>query len=242
MNSQKNLRLGVVILGAGASTRMGRPKMLLPWGSMTVLGHIVRQWRELGACQIAVVGRPNDDELMKALKRVPCSVLRRTASPAGSGNTEHATRRPSMQHSNASAYQVPTHYIVNPQPERGMFSSVLCAASWDGWKKGLKAWAIVLGDQPHLSPDTLRALLACHRKHPDAICQPIYEGRTRHPVLLPRAAFDELKRSREATLKEFLKHSYGRLVKSPIEDPGLALDLDRPEDYEKAIRFHLRDV
>ena len=49
--------IGVVILGAGASSRMGRPKLLLPWRDTTVIGAILRQWRELGAAQIAVVLR-----------------------------------------------------------------------------------------------------------------------------------------------------------------------------------------
>ena len=44
---------GVIILGAGASSRMGRPKLLLPWRGTTVIGHIIYQWRELGAAQIS---------------------------------------------------------------------------------------------------------------------------------------------------------------------------------------------
>src|SRR5438874_1514761 len=39
---------GVIILAAGRSRRMGRPKMLLPWGNTTVLGHLVAQWQALG--------------------------------------------------------------------------------------------------------------------------------------------------------------------------------------------------
>jgi molybdenum cofactor cytidylyltransferase len=46
---------GVAILAAGASSRMGRPKMLLPWGTTTVLGHLIAMWRNAGAVQIAVV-------------------------------------------------------------------------------------------------------------------------------------------------------------------------------------------
>jgi molybdenum cofactor cytidylyltransferase len=46
---------GVILLGAGASTRMGRPKLLLPWGGTTVLGHLIAQWRALQAGQITVV-------------------------------------------------------------------------------------------------------------------------------------------------------------------------------------------
>ncbi len=48
---------GVIILGAGASSRMGTPKLLLPWRDTTIIGHLISQWRELGAAQIAVVLR-----------------------------------------------------------------------------------------------------------------------------------------------------------------------------------------
>lgn len=54
MQVQQN-KVGVVILAAGASRRMGQPKLLLPWGKMTVLEHLLQQWNRLGASQIAVV-------------------------------------------------------------------------------------------------------------------------------------------------------------------------------------------
>ena len=40
-----SMKLGVIILAAGASERMGRPKLLLPWGKSTVLAHLLAQWR-----------------------------------------------------------------------------------------------------------------------------------------------------------------------------------------------------
>ena len=49
------MKLGVVILAAGASSRMGRPKLLLPWEGTTVIGHLLQQWQTLGATQIAIV-------------------------------------------------------------------------------------------------------------------------------------------------------------------------------------------
>ena len=98
--------LGVVILGAGASSRMGRPKLLLPWRDTTVIGAILRQWRELGAAQIAVVHRPDDAALAAELDRL----------------------------------DFPAHdRIENPQPERGMFSSIVCAANWPGWRRKSQA-------------------------------------------------------------------------------------------------------
>jgi molybdenum cofactor cytidylyltransferase len=194
--------LGIIILGAGASSRMGRPKLLLPWRDTTVIGHLIRQWRELGAAQIAVVHRPGDAPLAAELDRL---------------DFPRADR------------------IENPQPERGMFSSIICAADWSGWEREIGAWVIVLGDQPHLRLETLRTLLRFHSTHADAICQPEFDGRARHPVILPRPAFDGLKGSPAETLDVFLKLIPCRRVRCVIKnDPGLALDMDAPEDYRQA--------
>ena len=159
---------GVVLLGSGASSQMGRPKLLLPWGATTIVGH----------------------------------------------RTE------------------------NPQPERGMFTSILCAAHSDGWRKEISTWVVVLGHQLHLRAETLRLLLKQGAQHPAAICQPEFQGRARHPVLLPRLALDELKQSQAQTLNEFLKQTSCQLDKCSIEDSGLSFDLDRPEYFEKAIKSH----
>jgi molybdenum cofactor cytidylyltransferase len=195
---------GVVILGAGASSRMGRPKLLLPWRDTTVIGHLLKQWRELGAAQIGIVLRPPDASLAAELDRL---------------GFPRADR------------------IENPQPERGMFSSILCAAGWPGWKDEIATWAIVLGDQPHLRPETLRQLLEFHFANADAVCQLEFDGHARHPVLLPRRAFQELKGSPAVTLKDFLKQTSVRSVQCSVNEPSLALDMDTPEDYKRAQGF-----
>jgi molybdenum cofactor cytidylyltransferase len=193
--------LGVIILGAGASARMGRPKLLLPWGDTTIIGHLLKQWRELGAVQIGIVLRPRDTALAAELDRL---------------NFPQADR------------------IENPQPERGMFSSIQCAANWPGGKEEIATWAVVLGDQPHLRPATLRRLLKFQLANSGAVCQLEFDGHARHPVLLPRQAFQELKISQAETLKTFLKQTSSRCLRCPVDDPGLALDLDTPEDYQRA--------
>jgi len=193
-------KLGVVILGAGASSRMGQPKLLLPWRGTTVIGHLLAQWRELGAAQIAVVLRVHDAALAAELDRVKFSKSDR---------------------------------IENPQPERGMFSSIVCAANWSGWQKEISRWAVVLGDQPHLRSETLRQLLEFAAQNVDAICQPEFGGRTGHPVILPRTAFEKLMNSGATNLKEFLKLLASSRVLCSVADPGLSLDMDTPEDYKR---------
>jgi molybdenum cofactor cytidylyltransferase len=64
------LNFGVVILGAGRSSRMGRPKLLLPWGRNTIIGHLIDQWRALHARQIAIVHAVADEALERELDRL----------------------------------------------------------------------------------------------------------------------------------------------------------------------------
>lgn len=191
---------GVVILAAGASSRMGRPKLLLKWGDTTVIGHIIRQWQALNSSQIVIVHRRNDSLLLEELVRL---------------------NFPSQ------------NCIENPDPDRGMFSSIQCTARWTGWMDNTMSRVIVLGDQPHLRPDTLQALMDFHFSHAKAICQPVFEGRERHPVMLPNEPFNALTDANAETLKDFLKLINCPRVLCPMEDPGLALDMDTPEDYNK---------
>src|SRR5262245_22414275 len=61
---------GVVILAAGASSRMRQPKLLLPWGGTTVLGHLLGQWKALHARQIAVVCAVEGEAVVAELDRL----------------------------------------------------------------------------------------------------------------------------------------------------------------------------
>ena len=47
--------ISAIILAAGESKRMGQPKMLLPWGTITVLGQVISTFRQAGVNQILVV-------------------------------------------------------------------------------------------------------------------------------------------------------------------------------------------
>jgi molybdenum cofactor cytidylyltransferase len=196
------MKLGVVILAAGASSRMGRPKMLLAWEDTTVIGHLLRQWRELGAAQVAVVCATANTALAAELDRL----------------------------------RFPDHNrIVNPQPERGMFSSIQCAASWNGWGPALTHWAISLGDQPQVRLETLRRVMEFAAAHSSSVCQPSHHGRGRHPVILPADVFLCLRDSQAVDLKQFLVERGTPTRRCEMDDPGLDLDLDEPADYERAL-------
>lgn len=55
-----------LILGAGQSTRMGRPKLALPWEETTVLGHILDTFSTAGAAPLVVVTGSHRDAVIDA--------------------------------------------------------------------------------------------------------------------------------------------------------------------------------
>lgn len=59
--------VGAVVLAAGESRRMGRPKMLLPWESSTVLGTVVSRLLALPLEAVAVVLGHNAEAIRTAL-------------------------------------------------------------------------------------------------------------------------------------------------------------------------------
>lgn len=193
-------RFATVILAAGASTRMGQPKMLLPWGTTTVLGHLLSLWKALGADQIAVVTPPGETPVSVELARFPSGNIRR---------------------------------IVNNRPAEGMFSSIQTAARWGEWDANLTHFVLALGDQPQIRKWTLEALLANAQRKPDSIWQLSFQRLPKHPIVLPRNAFESLTTSTCATLRDFLDNSPLPRELAETESAAVNLDLDYPEDYEK---------
>jgi molybdenum cofactor cytidylyltransferase len=196
--------LATVILAAGQSSRMGRPKLLLPWAGTTVLGQLVQIWSRVPATQVAILHAQGDMGIAAELDRLGFPAENR---------------------------------IINPNPERGMFSSIQCASQWQGWKASLTHWAVSLGDQPQLKLETLFALADFASQHPGKICQPRYEGHARHPVVLPKAAFAALADSRAKTLKKFLELRQSESAFVEMDDRGLDLDIDYVADYEAALKM-----
>ena len=103
---------------------------------------------------------------------------------------------------------------------------------------------------PHLSfwrtshsfaPATLDRLIDQYQKSNAQIAIPIYKGFRGNPVLLDRSVFSEVMALRGDTgcRAIFGNHLEG-IVKVPVEDVGILLDLDSKDDFEKLQRFRSR--
>lgn len=75
--------ISAIILAAGQSKRMGQPKMLLPWGNVTVIEHVVLTFLNAGVNDILVVTGGAHEQVKKAIDRYPVRHFRNRDYAAG---------------------------------------------------------------------------------------------------------------------------------------------------------------
>jgi molybdenum cofactor cytidylyltransferase len=116
--------------------------------------------------------------------------------------------------------------VENPDPSRGMFSSIQAGAATASGDVLL----IMPGDMPFVRAETVRAVIARAREG-DAIVSPRYRGKRGHPVALPMALRDEIRvTSVTATLHDVIKKHADKRVDLEVDDPGINRDVDTPAD------------
>ncbi|RYG27078.1 nucleotidyltransferase family protein [bacterium] len=78
---------GVVLLAAGESRRMGKPKQLLPYRGMTLVEHATRTALASGAAEIVVVLGAHADEIRATLAALPVIVVQNPEWQTGMGSS-----------------------------------------------------------------------------------------------------------------------------------------------------------
>jgi len=186
-----------IILAAGRSSRMGRPKQLLPLDGRPLLQHVVDAGAEVFDDVILVLG--HDAEAIAAALDLPPGV----------------------------------RVVVNPDHVDGQATSL--RAGLDHAPEGARAVAILLGDQPEVRVDAIRAVVAAQGVSDAPILRAAYRGRPSHPVVLERSVWPGAEALRgDAGARALIAAHAGRveLVEVGGEPPE---DIDTPEDLVRLI-------
>jgi len=75
----------VLILAAGASTRMGQPKQLLPWGKTTLLNHAINEAKKISEHVFVVLGA--NKELIESSLNSQVEIIRNPNWENGMGTS-----------------------------------------------------------------------------------------------------------------------------------------------------------
>lgn len=91
---------------------------------------------------------------------------------------------------------------------------------------------VFLGDMPAIAPATT-TILAQALDGPDHIVAPSFEGRRGHPVLFGADWLPALRALSGDEGARAILQTAQRLTLVAVEDPGVLLDVDRPEDLRR---------
>ena len=194
--------IAAVVPAAGASTRMGRPKLTLPLaGGDTAIARVVNALRHGGVEAVVVIGPPLD-------------------APGAAELLDEATR------AGASAIPAP-----GPTAEmRATFElglDVLQRSRID-----FEVLLVAPGDAVGLTPAVVDAVIARHHERPEALIVPIHEGRRGHPLALPPDLARAVRDLPDGLGLNALRDRYpDRLDLLEVPEAGVAEDLDTPDDY-----------
>jgi len=184
--------ISAIVLAAGKSERMGRPKALLPFRGRTFLGNILEAISHTSIEDTFVVLGHHRDEI------------------------ERSVSLPSV--------------VFNPNYEQGMvtsFQAGIRALSWD-----TSGAFLFLVDHPVVEAATIESMIM--NLAPNRIVLPTFEGRRGHPVLFSSEVLEEiLALPPTAGANIVVRKNPARIVEAPVSTPGILVDIDTPEQFEK---------
>lgn len=128
---------------------------------------------------------------------------------------------------------------VNPDPERGMLSSIRegIAALGGAAEMAERGETLLVSpaDLPALRPETVIAALRGAERAPLAV--PVYRGRRGHPLAIAPHLVPEIESlDLDAGLRQLLDRHAAAVLEVEVDDPGAVQDVDTPEDYDRLMR------
>jgi len=131
--------------------------------------------------------------------------------------------------------------VINESYQQGMGTSL--RAGLAALPPEVDAALIILADQPFIRPKTLGLLMDQYKRSSAQIVIPTYKGFRGNPVLLDRSVFSEVMAlTGDIGCRAIFGNHLEGIVKQPVEDIGILLDLDDKEDFELMRDFRTGSV
>lgn len=191
----KDLNIDGIVLAAGGSTRMGKPKALLEIGDTTFLEKAVHLLRDAGCRYVLAV--VNDDLWIERLADVAGAAV-----------------------------------IINDANNAEQIDSLrLGIANLPDGGDGVLVLPV---DCPRVNVETVKAVMTASGDAP--VVNPTYNGKAGHPVLFARSVLPELlEPGLDAGARTVIERHAQESVTVAVDDPGILIDIDTPDDYRQHI-------
>jgi molybdenum cofactor cytidylyltransferase len=214
-------KTGAIILAAGNSSRLGRPKQLLPYRGKTLLAHIATEALNADLHPVVVVTGAYQAEVADDLRSRLGASSR--DQPADASRGQPADTPPGQ----------PLEIIFNPAWQEGMASGIVAGVSKIiSLHPEVEAVIIAVCDQPFISAALLSQLVATHDTSKKGIVACTYADSVGTPVLFRHPYFEQLLLlSGSEGAKKIIKQHPADLATIPFPDGHI--DIDTGEDVQK---------
>jgi molybdenum cofactor cytidylyltransferase len=129
-------------------------------------------------------------------------------------------------------------FAENPDPERGMLSSLQCGLALV--PPEAEAAMFLPVDHPNVALDTVRSLAERFRRDHPSVTVPTYLGEHGHPVCIARLSIDELMAlPPDAKASDVIHRHIGQTVYIEVPDSAVVADVDDPAAYADLLARHL---
>lgn len=211
-----------IILAAGASTRMGRDKALLPWPTDPL------RLNQIALREAAVLPAPPGVASGETFLTSHIELLRPfTQMVLVVAGKNSATLAPVVHARGA-------FLVENQSPEHGQFSSLQTGLQ-EVLNRGRDAAIVSLVDRPAARPDTLLHLFdqfALYAPQGFWAAVPQHEERHGHPIVIGREMIEVFLRAPVTSTARDVEHAHQqRILYVPVNDPFTTMNVDTPEDY-----------
>ena len=115
----------------------------------------------------------------------------------------------------------PANAVVNPDPSRGMLTSVQCGLR--SFTERLDAALVWPVDHPLVKPETIASMIAAFEAGDAPVVVPTHGGRRGHPVLFAARVFPELLAADPSRGAREVVHAHDDRVELDVSDPGVRL-------------------
>jgi molybdenum cofactor cytidylyltransferase len=196
-----------IILAAGQSSRLGRPKQLLPLAGEPMIRHTVRRVLESSLDEVIVIIGDDADAVRDALEGLPVQLVTNPRAAEGQSTSVVAGI---------------TALLDNAGPENSPQA---------------EAVVMLLGDQPTIDPTLINAVIQQWRKCDSPIVATRYYDIVGSPVLFASSLFPELLQIKgDIGARDIVraKRDAGELATVTIDDPAPP-DVDTNDDYQRLL-------
>lgn len=128
---------------------------------------------------------------------------------------------------------LPVEVCINKDHLSGMLSSVICG--FNALPDDTGTALVFLGDQPGISPKVTDQVIEAYNQSLHGIVIPITSHRRGHPLLVDFKYKREIGRlDLEKGLRALMHHFPEDVLEVEVDDAGILMDIDTPEDYSNA--------